>query len=155
MIAGKPPLCTRAALSASRDTVRAMSEENVEIVRAALDAYNRGDRDAGLKDMAPDFELDMSRSIGPGLRGIYGLDQMRQFWDEFVEPFESHRIEAEEFIEAGDQVIVPATAYARGRDGIEVTTRAAAVYTIRDGAIGRMCMYQDLQEALEAAGLSD
>ena len=132
-----------------------MSEENVEIVRAALDAYNRGDRDAALKDMAPDFELDMSRSIGPDQRGVYRLDQMRQFWDDFLEPVESHRLEAEEFIEAGDQVIVPTTAYARGRDGIEVTARTATIYTIRDGAIARMCMYQTLQDALEAAGLGE
>ena len=131
-----------------------MSQENIEIVRAALDAYNRGDRDAALKDMAPDFEFDMSRSIGPQ-RGIYGLDQIRRFWDEFVEPFESHRMEAEEFIEAGDQVIVPSTAYARGRDGIEVKARTATAYTIRNGAIVRMCMYQGLQDALEAAGLRE
>jgi hypothetical protein len=51
-------------------------------------------------------------------------------------------------------VIVPTTTYARGRGGIEVTARAATIYTIRDGAIVRMCMYQTLQEALEAAGLS-
>lgn len=132
-----------------------MPQENVEIVRAMLDAYNRGDRDAAFEDMAPDFELDMSRAIGPDQRGTYGLDQMRQFWDEFVEPWESHRLEAEEFIEAGDQVIVPTTAYARGRDGIELEARAATVYTLRDGAVVRMCMYQDLQDALEAAGLSD
>jgi ketosteroid isomerase-like protein len=132
-----------------------MSQENAEIVRAALDAFNRGDREAALKDMAPDFELDMSRAISPDQRGIYGLDQMRQFWDAFVEPFESFRFEAEEFIEAGDRVILPTTAHARGRDGIEVTARAATVYTIRDGAIVRMCMYQTLQEALEAARPSE
>ena len=131
-----------------------MSEENVEIVRAALDAYNRGDREGGLKDMAPDFELDMSRAISPDQRGVYRLDQMREFWDKFVETFESHRLEAEEFIESGDQVIVPTTAHAQGRDGIEVTARTATVYTIRDGAIVRMSMYQTLQDALEAAGLS-
>jgi ketosteroid isomerase-like protein len=132
-----------------------MSKENVEIVRAALDAYNGDDRDAAFKDMAPDFELDMSRAISPDQRGIYGPDQMRQFWDALVEPFESHRIDAEEFIEVGEQVIVPITAYARGRDGIEVTARNAIVYTIRDGAIVRMSMFQNLQEALEAAGLSE
>jgi ketosteroid isomerase-like protein len=131
-----------------------MSKGNVEIVRAVLDAYNRGDRDAALKDMAPDFELDFSRSIGPQ-RGVYTLDELRQFWDDFVEPFESHRIEAEEFIEAGDRVIVPTTAYARGRDGIEVTARTATVYTIRDGAIERMSMYQELRDALKDLGLSE
>jgi ketosteroid isomerase-like protein len=131
-----------------------MSEENVEIVRAGLDAFNRGDRDAALKDLPPDFEFDMSRAISPDQRGVYGPDQLRQLWDDTVEPFESFRIEAEDFIEAGDQVIVPTTAYARGRGGIEVTARAATIYTIRDGAIVRMCMYQTLREALEAAGLA-
>ena len=42
-----------------------MSAENVEIVRAAFDAFNRGDRDAALKDLVPNFELDMSRAIAP------------------------------------------------------------------------------------------
>jgi hypothetical protein len=32
--------------AASRDTERAMSQENVETVRRATDAFNRGDRDA-------------------------------------------------------------------------------------------------------------
>jgi ketosteroid isomerase-like protein len=42
-----------------------MSQENVEIVKAALDAANRDDWDALFQDMTPDFELDMSRAIGP------------------------------------------------------------------------------------------
>jgi ketosteroid isomerase-like protein len=132
-----------------------MSEENVEFVRARVDAFNRGDRDAALKDLAPDFELDMSRAIGPDLRGVYGPDEVGQVWDDMVEPFESFRFEPEEFIEAGDQVIVVATANARARDGIEVTARTATIYTIREGAIVRMCMYQRRQDALKAAGLSE
>ena len=42
-----------------------MSQENVEIVKAAFDAYNREDWDAFFKDVAPGFEVDMSRSVGP------------------------------------------------------------------------------------------
>ncbi len=42
-----------------------MSQENVEIISAAIDAYNRGDWEATLSATAPEFELDMSRSIGP------------------------------------------------------------------------------------------
>jgi ketosteroid isomerase-like protein len=132
-----------------------MSHENVEIIRAAWDAYNRGDRDAAFKDMAPDFQLDMSRSISPDQRGIIGLDQIGQFWDEIGAHWESHRVEAEKFIETGDQVIVPTTVYGRGRDGIELTAGIAFIYTLRDGAIVGMCMHQELQQALEAAGLSE
>ena len=54
-----------------------MSQENVEIVKAAIAAYNREDWDAMFKDAAPGFELDMSRAVGPW-RGIYGLDQARR-----------------------------------------------------------------------------
>ena len=43
----------------------------------------------------------------------------------------------------------------RGRDGIEVRTRTAFVWTIRDGAIAHICFYQEPQDALEAAGLSE
>jgi ketosteroid isomerase-like protein len=42
-----------------------MSQENVEIVRAAFEAINRRDVDAMLTDAAPDFELDWSRAVGP------------------------------------------------------------------------------------------
>ena len=63
-----------------------MSQENVEIVRAALDAYNRGDWKAMLKHAAPDCELDWSRSIGPQ-RGVYAVEQIPQF--DLGETFES------------------------------------------------------------------
>jgi len=131
-----------------------MSRENVEIVQATYDAYNRGDLDAALKDAAPESELDWTRAVGPQ-RGVYRLAQIRAFLVDFLEAFESTRVEPDEFIEAGDQVVVPQTGYLRGRDGIEVTARVALVWSIRDGAIVRVCLYQQKREALEAAGLSE
>jgi hypothetical protein len=38
--------------------------------------------------------------------------------------------------------------------GIEVVSRPTTVWTIHDGAIGRISMYQERQDALEAVGLS-
>jgi ketosteroid isomerase-like protein len=131
-----------------------MSQENVEIVRAGLDAYNRRDWDVLLEHAGPDFVWDMSRAIGPQ-RGVYKLADLRSFLEDLATTFEFHRFEAHEFIEVGEHVVVPTTAYARGRDGIEVEARTATVYTFRDGAITRMTMYQGRQEALEAAGLSE
>ena len=54
-----------------------MSQENVEIVKAAIDAYNREDWDAMFKDAAPGAEMDFSRAVGPW-RGVFGLDQIRR-----------------------------------------------------------------------------
>ena len=131
-----------------------MSQENVEIIQAVIDAWNRGDWDATLNDAAPSFELDFSRSVGPG-RGIYSLDQMGEYFREFTKAWESLRLEADEFIEVGEHVVMPNTLHAQGRDGIEVQARAAWVWTIRDGSITRLCFYQERREALEAAGLSE
>ena len=131
-----------------------MSQENVEIVKAAIDAYNREDWDAMFKDAAPGLEFDMSRSLGPW-RGVYGLDQSRRFVDEFTDSWESARMEPHEFIEAGDLVVVPVTQHVKGRGGIEVVVRGTWVLTIRNGAIERVTMYQDRQDALEDLGLSE
>ena len=132
-----------------------MSQENVEIVRALNEAINRGEMDAWFKHFAPDCEVDVSRAIGPWRGTYHGLDQARQSFEEFLEPWESFRIELDELIDAGEEVVASGVGYFRGRDGIEVRTRTASVWTIRDGAIARMCFYQERQEALEAVGLSE
>jgi ketosteroid isomerase-like protein len=143
-------------LSASpeRDTARAMSQENVEIVRATFDALNSGDVDAVIKGTAPDFEFDFSRAVGPA-HGVFGRDQLPDLLREFDEPWESVRREVDDFIEAGEQVVTPITSHHRGRDGIELQARIAMVWTIRDGTITHAAFYQERQEAFEAAGLSE
>ena len=126
----------------------------MEIVKAAIDAYNREDWDAFFKDMAPGFELDFSRSIGPW-RGVFGLDQILRVLVEYRETWESARVEPHEFIEAGDLVVVPSTGHVKGRGGIEVVVSATLVWTIRNGAIERIVMYQEKEDALEDLGLSE
>ena len=131
-----------------------MSQENVEIVKANIDTYNREDWDAMVKDAAPGLEWDFSRSDGP-LAGVFGLDQILRGTEEFFETWESAWLEPHEFIEAGDLVVVPLTMRGRGRDGIEVVARLTFVWTIRNGAIERVTMYQERQDALEDLGLSE
>ena len=138
---------------ANRDTARAMSQENVEIVKAVIEATNREDWDAAFQDAAPGFELDMSRSIGP-YRGVYSLDQARRFVEDFTETL-SIRVEADRLIDAGDHVVFLGTLYFSGRDGIETTVGGGQVWTIRDGALERWAMYQERRDALEAVGLSE
>ena len=98
--------------------------------------------------------MDLSRAAGP-FHGVYTLDQIRGVWGDLVETWESFRIEPHEYIEAGPHVVVPWTFHAMGRDGIEVRARPTWALTIRDGAIERICMYQEREDALEAAGLTE
>ena len=131
-----------------------MSRENVEIVSAAIDAFNRGNWEAILSAAAPEFEFDLSRSIGPQ-RGVYRLAEVRQFWSDWVGTFDSVRQEVEEFIEAGDHVVVSSVMHVRGRDGVEAQARGAWVCTFRDGMVVRMSMYQTKLDALKAVGLRE
>lgn len=128
------------------------------MIRAAIEAWNRGAWDEALKDAAPGFELDNSSNAGEW-RGVHrGPDQAKRMWEAFLEPWESIRIEVSEFIEADEGVVVTRQkAHFVGRDGIELPgpTRSGWLWTIRDGKLAHLAIYNDLDEALEAAGLSE
>jgi ketosteroid isomerase-like protein len=144
-----------AAAPPSLDTAWTMSQENVEIVRAAIDASNRGDWDAAFNDAAPSFEWDNSRAIGADNRAVFSLGEARQYFKGVSELWESSWVEIDELIPMGDHVVVPHTTHVRGRDGIEARARTTWLFTIRSGKIERICLYQGRQEALEAAGLRE
>ena len=66
------------------------------------------------------------------------------------------RWETEEFIEAArERLVTVQTANMRGRDDIVVSTRGAWLWLFRDGLIARVTFFQERDEALEAAGLSE
>jgi ketosteroid isomerase-like protein len=132
-----------------------MSPENVEIVRAHFDARNRRDLTTLLALWRSDAEIDWSRSRGP-LTGIYrGHRELETFWNEFWSTFAEVQVEAHSFTEAGSEVVVPNTAHIRGRDGIEVIARSVFVFTVENGQITRLRLFQERAEALEAVGLSE
>src|SRR5947208_7278909 len=121
-----------------------MSQEDVEIIRAAVGAWNRGDWDEALKHAAPDFVLDNSMNSGDW-RGIHrGADEVKRAWGLFTEAWQSVRIEVSEFIEADKGVVVTRQkAHFVGRDGIERPgpPRSGWLWTIRDGEIVYVTTY--------------
>ena len=68
--------------------------------------------------------------------------------------FEEIQVETHGFTEMGSEVVVPNTAHLHGRAGIELVARSSLVYTVENGRITRLRMFQDQAEALQAAGLS-
>ncbi len=135
--------------------LRAMSEENVELIRRSYDAFNRRDLALMLKLIHFDFELDFSNSLGPE-KGVYpGEEGIRRLFEPYWDAFESISIEPEEFIGTGDVMIAIVHSRGRGRgSGIEVDARGPHVWTLRDGKVVGFTLYQELDEALEATGLS-
>jgi ketosteroid isomerase-like protein len=134
-----------------------MPQENIEIVRRATDAYNRGDVEGLLEDWVPDAVLDWSnaRSFDAGV--YRGRDEIRAFVQSFLAAWDEVRIEIVDGpveVEEG-LLITENVTYLRGRDGIEVQARSAWLTTIRDGEQTSLTLYQTKQEALEAARLRE
>jgi ketosteroid isomerase-like protein len=143
------------SVAPARDTERAMSQSNVEVVRRHMEAWNRCDLTTLSTLWRSDGEIDWSRARGP-LKGVYrGQGEREAFWNEFWSTFEAVELDLSDFRQAGPYVVASNTAHMRGRDGIEVTARSTSVYTLEDGLIIRLRMFQERAEALEAAGLSE
>jgi ketosteroid isomerase-like protein len=134
-----------------------MSEENVEIVRDATVAYNRGDLDACIEYWADDID---HRAVEGALddRGpIHGKDAVRAYLQDWIDTFDDLRAEPVELIDAGeDQVVAVVRFGGRAKlSGVETDLTFAVLYTIRDGKIARGREYWTREEALEAAGLRE
>jgi ketosteroid isomerase-like protein len=132
----------------------AVSQENVEIIRAVLAAINRRDFEAAFKDVAPQAEIDMSRAVGLD-RGCYTVDEFRGVAEQFDSSWDSVEYDFDEILDAGDYVVTPFANVVSGRDGIQVLAHGTWLWTIRGGVIVRLCLYQERHEALEAAGLRE
>ena len=132
-----------------------MSEENVQIVQRSIAAYNRRDFKALRELSHPDLEVDWSASRGLEA-GVYrSLEEVLRFYQGFLDMFEQVDVEPNRFINSGDSVIVPNTAYVRGWDGIETVARSTFIFEVRSGLVARVCLYQEMHEALEAAGVRE
>jgi ketosteroid isomerase-like protein len=130
-----------------------MSRENVEIVRRAFafGMQGRGDPDEALADFDPGVILNsVEQGTSSGHDAVRGnLERWQSAWDEV-------EATAEEFIDAGDRVVVRAYYRGRGRgSGVEVDARFYDVFTLRQGKIVQVDEFTERRKALEAAGLSE
>jgi uncharacterized protein len=133
-----------------------MSRENVEIVRAGLEAYDRGGLNALAEFWHPDINWRAAEGALDDVGLMEGPDALRQYDEQWEDTFETIRAEVEELVEAGDQVVAVVRGIGRMRESeAEVDLRYAIVFSIRDGKIAAGREYFTREEALEAAGLSE
>ena len=126
--------------------------EKVKVARHIVDAINRGDVEAVAEMVSEDFELDFSNSRGP-MSGTYrGADGIREFMTSFFEPWAEVEFAPGEMVELDDErVLTVNTVRARGDgSGAEVAATGASIWTIRDGEVAAVKLYQSKEEALEA-----
>jgi ketosteroid isomerase-like protein len=132
-----------------------MSKANVEVVRRGYAAFVRGDIDGVLDVLDP--ELKVSDPFGFSTTDAYqGHEGFAQTVRDALDAFERYEIAADEFIDAGDHVVVSSRLSGVGREsGAIVNMHVFHVWTIRDGKAVLGQTFQTKDEALEAAGLSE
>jgi ketosteroid isomerase-like protein len=139
-----------------------MSQENVEAVKRGIDAYNRRDLDALLKELDPDVEFRPALAVLLGgkqmvFRGHEGMLETIREEDEDLAVFQ---VDISEFRDLGNRILAIGRARVRGQESGVAVESPFCVLTESKGTKGkdtratRITTYLDLNEALEAAGLS-
>ena len=131
-----------------------MPPNNVDIVREAYDAVNRGDLDMAVSCIAPDMEY-VARGAVPGATGVFmGPEGVKEFIAGLYGEFDEPRADVSELLDAGDQVLVSATARGRWKlSGVETTWDTWQPWTVRNGKLVRGQGFTSREEAVAAAGL--
>jgi ketosteroid isomerase-like protein len=131
-----------------------MSQENVEVVRRAVETYG-SDVEAWLDTLDPAirwYPSEEHHSL------VLGREAARKSHDRWMETFdeETYGAEAKELRSKGEDVFAVVHVWGQGRgSGIEIDDRAYIHFKVRDGKIVYCYEYDVRDEALEAAGLRE
>jgi ketosteroid isomerase-like protein len=135
-----------------------MSQENAEAVRRVYEEMGKGNFWAAREIFHPEIAWEWSSNLS-GLTGVdtyLGIEGVEAATRDFFEAWDWFWQEGEEFIEAGDDVVVLTRVHGRlkGSEN-EVQGKGADVWTFAHGSAIRFRSYDSRTEALEAAGLSE
>lgn len=133
-----------------------MSAANVETLRRVYESWARGDFAAGF-ELYDEHVVLVLRSDFPEAGPHYGRDAIRSYMrDDFLKDFAGATISGEEFLDAGDSVLVRVDQQATGpRSGAPVRMRYFQLWTFRGGSVIRIESIMERADALRAAGLTD
>jgi ketosteroid isomerase-like protein len=132
-----------------------VSQENVQIIKQFMDAFNERKLETFAAMTTHDFEWTTSMMAVEGevFWGREGIEtyfeRMREVWDDFRGFADEHR-------DLDYRVLWLGRLEGRGRgSGVPVSTPLDILFDIRDGKVSRMHSYLDHGEALLAAGLEE
>jgi ketosteroid isomerase-like protein len=131
-----------------------VSPTNLDIVRAIYERWARGDFRAGFELYDPYVQLVL-RPEFPDARAYCGPDEIRRYMrEDFLADLEGATISGEEFLEAGDSVVVRVNQQAAGAEsGVPVALRYYQIWTFRGRSVIRIESIREREDALAAAGL--
>ena len=114
-------------------------------------ALAAGDTAALLAGFDPDSTVESSEVGAESYRGHNGVLAWAERWRDALEGLELH---TQNFVEAGEDVVVLSRFVARQRAGSEsAEAHFAQVWTVKDGTVREVRLYLDWKAAMGAAGL--
>jgi ketosteroid isomerase-like protein len=120
-----------------------MSDENVEIVRRAYEAWNRGDGDAAIELLDPDVKWSLPPHF-PDAETWHGRDRVVDGLREMMASWESLQMDVRELIDDGDRVVARVRFEGRSAlTGIDLAGRGVdtQIWTLRDGLAVEVRMF--------------
>ena len=133
-----------------------MLQENVEVVKEAFAAFNRGDFETAVSAFDPEAEWIpyLGALEGSVFRGRAAILKM---WNDIDDNLGgAFRVQLDELVDCGDQIVGVIEARGIGTGSVvEVRQRWAQLASLREGLIIRVEPFPTRAEALEAVGLSE
>jgi ketosteroid isomerase-like protein len=127
-----------------------MSEENVELLYQAYEAFNRRDLDALLALCAPDVEFISYLMQVEGGDPYRGRDGVRSWWDRLLAVYPDFEAEIEEARDLGDLTIARVRMHGRGVQSDAPMDQA--LWQSQQGKVIWWRLVSSEAGALEAAG---
>ncbi len=132
-----------------------MSPENVELARAFFVAWNARNAEAVDRLLHPDAKVTRLSDRGGLPQPNWGA-KTNEYFSELDEAWTALRVQVAEYRKSGESVVALGRMSGIGRaSGVEVDRPFATVFTIRAGRFSRVDSFDNWDDALEAAGLSE
>jgi hypothetical protein len=127
-----------------------MSSANVQILRDAYNAFARQDVPSVMAAFHDDIEWDAPDSIPFG-GSYHGHDGVGSFFSQMAEYWEELRVEPQEFIDAGETIVVLIRLSGKGAGG-SMDSKSLHLWRMRDGKAATFQEYPDTARVLQALG---
>jgi uncharacterized protein len=130
-----------------------MSQQDVETIRGAYDAFARQDIPGVLEAFDDSIDWDVPTSVEWG--GHYrGKDDVASFFGSLAHHLDELNVEPQEFYDAGDHVIAVGRHHGRVKGGEPFETRFAMVWTMSGGKVVKFKEYSDMTPIVKASEVS-
>jgi len=131
-----------------------MPQENVDLYRQGIDAFNRRDLEGFLALADPDV-VGVSRVLAIEGGSYQGHDGAREWWKTLLDVLPDFEIEVLSVRGAGERTDAALRNRAHGEGGTALEELVWQVAEWRNGRVVRWEIYMSEEEALEAAGLGE